>query len=433
MIDQWAVSRTWFWIEENVPHGPSFCARRKSSAPHLKRLDIAPLRGPGHKVCARLLPRASPTLRFPYMSTVVAHIPTWWRSGVLARVAPGATRHLETQFAGLGRGEDRLPFDGLILQASDLATDRELLARAHAQNLRLICEWNESEATSDEELSAEIEFWLGEGVDGISVQKEAVGAPGRGNKVTQLFPTQMKADAQSPQLEAIRDAMRAHPESPLLMRLPPEGLRAGSAANVDLVIQTNLLGQPWRARNLGRAIEECERQLPAVRWSGYALGAPERINFRRISPGPAILSTASSLLLTLRGTPCLELGDQTAWVGTATARLWIEKLIGLRKRENALRRGSLRMLQSGSATLAYLREYQAERIAVLLNFARMPRYARLPVGFPWRVLLANDPACPAQLPGGDVRLPGHGVLIARAGAPLSRNLGGSGQQRAAGS
>lgn len=93
---------------------------------------------------------------------------------------------------------------------------------------------------------------------------------------------------------------------------------------------------------------------------------------------------------------------------------WYRALIRLRRREPALHRGAYRRLPDTDAALfTYSREWEHDRIVVLLNFDRMPHEAHVPAGSTWEVCLGTRQRAGDTLPGGPVRLAAYEVLIVK--------------------
>ncbi len=162
------------------------------------------------------------------------------------------------------------------------------------------------------------------------------------------------------------------------------------------------------------------------------IGAPRRGPFAIGLDGEAALACTTALHLTLRGTPCLDFGTNTGLPENRRRAQRHRRLIELRRRESALHRGGQRALAQEKSIFGYLREFQAERLAVVVNMGRRTRRARLPTGFSWTVLDGVGPSAGQRVTSGELELPGCGWLVARAGAPQSRTLGGRGQRRATG-
>jgi alpha-glucosidase len=97
---------------------------------------------------------------------------------------------------------------------------------------------------------------------------------------------------------------------------------------------------------------------------------------------------------------------------------WYRRIIRVRRREVALRRGTYRRLDQPSPDVfGFVREGGGQQIAVLLNFARRARAAVLPDGGPWELLVtASTHAVPA---GRTIELEGYDVVIAKRDAPAA--------------
>ncbi len=197
----------------------------------------------------------------------------------------------------------------------------------------------------------------------------------------------------------------------------------------------------WRPEPLMRLIESYEAVLPAGAWPNWVMGNHDqpRVATRL---GPAQARVAMMLLLTLRGTPTIYQGDELGlanvavppereqdpfgkrmpgtgqgrdpmrtpmpWdasrnCGFTTGEPWLplgagrerlsvaaedadsgsmlhlaQTLLKLRAREQALSRGSWAPLAVKGDVLAYAREHEGRRAAVLLNLASEPRVVDLP-------------------------------------------------------
>ena len=70
-----------------------------------------------------------------------------------------------------------------------------------------------------------------------------------------------------------------------------------------------LLVQPWDAQAMRASVDELEAALPAGAWPNYVLGNHDRPRLAT-RYGPEVVRTAAMLLLTLRGTPTLYMGDE---------------------------------------------------------------------------------------------------------------------------
>jgi alpha-glucosidase len=94
--------------------------------------------------------------------------------------------------------------------------------------------------------------------------------------------------------------------------LPVERLMAyyGASGNgAHLPFNFQLIGLPWKARDLAAAVERYEALLPAYAWPNWVLGNHDKPRIAtRVSPAQA--RVAAMLLLTLRGTPTLYYGDE---------------------------------------------------------------------------------------------------------------------------
>ncbi len=268
---------------------------------------------------------------------------------------------------------------------------------------------------------------------------------------------------------------------------------------LHLAFDFSLLYASWSAEDFGRVIDTWDGLLPEPCWPTWTLGNHDqrRILSRYASESNRLARgrVASTLVLTLRGTPFLYYGEEIGmldvkiprarlqdplakayWplpVGRDPARTpmqwsaaahagfstvepwlpvhpeyteinveraeadpgsllhWYRRVIRLRREEVALRRGTYRRLPQGSGVLGYVREHEGERVAVLLNFESRPRPAALPTGASWRVLAASGHRVGDRIAGGTIELEPDGVLVAKATAPQARTLGSEARGRAA--
>ena len=220
-------------------------------------------------------------------------------------------------------------------------------------------------------------------------------------------------------------------------------------AGVHLPFNFSLLETPWDARAVARLIDRYEALLPEGAWPNWVLGNHDRPRVAsRI--GQAQARVAAILLLTLRGTPTLYYGDEIGlpqvaipadrvqdpfeknvpglgrdgcrtpmqWGAGAFAVFsevspWLplaenfagnnvacqgadpasllnlyRRLIGLRRRRPALRRGAYRPLQAVGDVLAYFRETEDDRLLVALNFDG--GQAALTIPSPGTVMLSSS-------------------------------------------
>lgn len=352
----------------------------------------------------------------------------WWQEGVMARLDPGTLPGAE-DLRLLGNASDGLGIDALVLRPASPADGEALVTRAGELGVRVLIELSRREAHGTSEAVAATTAWLDRGAAGVAVDLADIPVPER-PKVTRLFGGRGRSlEAQDP-LDAVRRVVDER-DRVLVARRTEDG-RGPARSEPHVVIETALARQPWRAASVGRAIDAGFASLPAGAWPGWELGAPRRGPFAVGLSADDAFACSAALHLTLWGTPCIPLGDETGLPRDDRRRAWYRRLLDLRRSEAALHRGGLRRLAQEKSVLGYLREYEAERLLVLLNLGRRGRTARLPTGFAWTVLLGIGPPEGRRLAGGAVSLPGCGLLIARAGAPQSRTLGTGGQRRATG-
>ena len=91
--------------------------------------------------------------------------------------------------------------------------------------------------------------------------------------------------------------------------LPIERLVAYYASGLDMPANFHLLTTPWTPRDIASLVETYEAALPDGAWPNWVLGNHDRS--RLASRLPAGHERAAAyLLLTLRGTPTLDYGDE---------------------------------------------------------------------------------------------------------------------------
>jgi alpha-glucosidase len=223
--------------------------------------------------------------------------------------------------------------------------------------------------------------------------------------------------------------------------LPVERLMAYYGRDLDgthMPFNFTLLSAPWRARELGRLIDEYEAALPPGGWPNWVLGNHDvpRIAGRCGAPQARI---AAMLLLTLRGTPTIYYGeeigmpqvpippdrvqdpfernvpgqgfgrdgartpmqwDATPHAGFSTGTPWLpvdagfardnvaaqradptsiynlyRRLLALRRRSPALVLGAYRPIVAGGDLLLFMREHEGARMLVALNLGGEPLVA----------------------------------------------------------
>ncbi len=355
----------------------------------------------------------------------------WWQDGVLGRLEPDQGTDLSRTLRQLATDDDCLGLDGLILRPAPQTDGEAALSVARDVGLRILIELPSDGPGGSSSLTASVESWLEKGADGVSI--EIGGAPPpEPPKVTRLFGAGDGSDSRplaAP--ESARQVIDRYDDRLLVGRRANDAV-APPPRGPHLVIETNLSRRPWRAATLGQTIEDTIAALPPMSWPGYEMGAPRRGPFAVGLSVDDALACSAALHLTLRGTPCIDLSDETELPANGARRRWYRRLIDLRRRQPGLHRGDFRRIRQEKSVFGYLREYEAERFVVLLNLGRRTRSAHLPTGFSWTTLLATDVAEGHRFSAGEISLPGCGVLIARAGTPQSRSIGGSGQRRATG-
>ncbi len=230
-----------------------------------------------------------------------------------------------------------------------------------------------------------------------------------------------------------------------------------------------LVGQDLTAARAREVVETLERIIPPGAWPNYVLGNHDEPRIAsRLGPRRARLGTM--MLLTLRGTPTLYYGDelgmlqadippeeqQDPWgrrmpglgrdgcrtpmqwepgpgAGFTTGHPWLDsldpdgdrnvqaqlddpdsdlnftrRLLALRKKSAALRRGSHQTLEGqGEGVFAYRRTHDSETVEVYLNLGDQPAS----VAARGQVLAATSPAAPADVDGAIDLPPLDGVVI----------------------
>ena len=236
----------------------------------------------------------------------------------------------------------------------------------------------------------------------------------------------------------------------------------------------SLIEAPWNARAIADLIGHYESLLPAGAWPNWVLGNHDRprIASRVGQPQAGI---AAMLLLTLRGTPTLYYGDEIGlpqveipaelqrdpvagrvpglgrdgcrtpmpWdaspnAGFSMGRPWLplnadtghrnvarqrgdlgslfhlyRRLIDLRRRHPALATGGYLLIEAEGDILMIVREQDAERFLVVLNFSSSPASAALPPKYPGTVVLNVDGGREGESIVEEVALAGNDGLIVK--------------------
>jgi alpha-glucosidase len=182
-----------------------------------------------------------------------------------------------------------------------------------------------------------LKFWLARGIDGFRVDvlwmmikddqfrnnpPDPNYVPG-GSSHDRLIPLYT---ADRPEMQGIVADLRAvldeYPDRVLIgeLYLPVDRLVAyygigGKGAQLPFNFQL-LTMQGWDAKTIAEIIKNYERALPPGGWPNWVLGNHDR---PRIASrvGPAEARVAALLLLTLRGTPKIYMGDELGMVNTA--------------------------------------------------------------------------------------------------------------------
>ena len=245
--------------------------------------------------------------------------------------------------------------------------------------------------------------------------------------------------------------------------------------NFDLIERIDFGGDnPWTAENVRRLVENYEEQVPADGWPNYVLGNHDvpRLSNR---VGEAQTRVAAMLLLTLRGTPTLYMGDEigmtngeiteedmqdpqgfimgvetsrdvartpmqwnaSKYAGFSEVEPWLpvhsnrdrhnvasqmaqptsllalyRRLIWARKKSPALSGGDYESLDSPAGTYVYKRWHDDEVKLVALNFTDEPKQVSLSTG--GEVVLDTHLQRVGETVGETLSLaPNEGVIIAQ--------------------
>jgi alpha-glucosidase len=245
--------------------------------------------------------------------------------------------------------------------------------------------------------------------------------------------------------------------------LPIERLIRYYGAGLDLPSNFHLITAPWEAEALGAHVAAYESLLPEGAWPNYVLGNHDR---SRIATrvGAAQARVAAVLLLTLRGTPTLYYGDEVGmrdvpvpadraqdpwerrvpglgrdpvrapmrWSGRggfSHAEPWLplgdgasvaeqerdagsmlslyQRLLRLRRAEDALALGDWEAVRADDGVLAYVR---GGRFLVALNLTASAHALDVPAG---EVVLSARGERDGERVAGDLRLAGDDALVIR--------------------
>ena len=223
-------------------------------------------------------------------------------------------------------------------------------------------------------------------------------------------------------------------------------------SGVHLPFNFSLIGARWQAQSIAKLIDQYEAALPPGGWPNWVLGNHDRPRIAsRVGPDQA--RVAAMLLLTLRGTPTIYYGDEIGmqqvpispeqirdpleknvpgqglgrdgartplqWdggksAGFTTVTPWLpvaanyarqniaeqsrdpgsiyrlyRRLVALRREQPALRQGSYRPIAANGDLLLYTREFEGDRIFVVLNLGSKPTAVAVPTGSPAGQLLVS--------------------------------------------
>jgi alpha-glucosidase len=222
--------------------------------------------------------------------------------------------------------------------------------------------------------------------------------------------------------------------------LPVERIMAyygASGEGAHLPFNFQLIGLPWKARDIAATIERYEALLPSFGWPNWVLGNHDKARVAS-RVGAAQARVAATMLLTLRGTPTMYYGDEIGmhdvpiapenvqdpyeknvpglglgrdpertpmqWntgtgAGFTSGRPWLpiaadfttvnvaieqsqpdsilclyRRLIDLRRSEPALSVGEFAPLPAGEDLIAYVRKSGERRILIVLNLGSHTRH-----------------------------------------------------------
>lgn len=174
-----------------------------------------------------------------------------------------------------------------------------------------------------------LRFWLERGVDGFRVDvmhhmlkdtefrdNPPNPAFNRGMSPYRELLTTYTADLPEVQqiVAQMRSVVEEYTDRMLVgeIYLPVEKLMAyygASGKGAHLPFNFQLIGLPWKARDIAAAVERYEALLPAYAWPNWVLGNHDKPRIAsRI--GAVQARVAAMLLLTLRGTPTMYYGDE---------------------------------------------------------------------------------------------------------------------------
>jgi len=248
-----------------------------------------------------------------------------------------------------------------------------------------------------------------------------------------------------------------------------------NAEGLQLPFNFQLISTEWQAAHIDRFVRDYEAALPPGAQPNWVLGNHDKSRIASRA-GPRMARLAAMLLLTLRGTPTIYYGDEIGmadvpipadevqdpfeknkpgmglgrdpvrtpmqWsaaehAGFTTGTPWLRlaadwrtcnveaqsrdprsmlalhrRLIALRRAKPALHRGSHKALEAGDEVLAYAREWEGQRLVVVLNFGAAAAPVP-PALLPQQpvVLASTDPERAGSIDGPLLLAPGEGVVI----------------------
>jgi alpha-glucosidase len=348
--------------------------------------------------------------------------------------------------------------------------------------------WRNSEV--QEAMLGVLRFWLDRGVDGFRVDVmhhivkdiEFRNNPSNPAWRPGMWPYRQLLSTYSadrPEVHEIIERMRAVVEAygdRMLVGeiyLPVERLvtyYGASGKGAHLPFNFQLMGLPWKARDISAAIERYEALLPSFGWPNWVLGNHDKARLAtRI--GSAQARVAAMLLLTLRGTPTVYYGDEIGmhdvpippeniqdcfeknvpglglgrdpertpmqWTnnvsaGFTTGKPWLpiaddsatinvavqrdlptsllmlyRRLIELRRAEPALAVGEFAPLPATDDMIAYVRKAEDRRLLILLNLGPNPQdFGLLDLASRARLMLSTNLDRHREALNGSIRLRG---------------------------